>query len=73
MEIKQATLKEAETISYIHASSWNIVPQSYLNELKDDFWVSAFHTWIKNNILTVQLAFDKKKSGRLCGLWKIQR
>ena len=65
MEIKQATLKDIEAISYIHASSWrsayrDIVPQSYLNELKDDFWVSAFHTWIKNDILTGQIIFDKE-------------
>lgn len=29
-----------------------------MDELKEDFWVSAFATWIKDEILTAQLIFE---------------
>ncbi|MDO0824126.1 GNAT family N-acetyltransferase [Desulfosporosinus nitroreducens] len=60
MEIRKASLDDVKKISCIHALSWKsaykeIIPQTYLDELKEDYWVSAFTTWIKDNILTVQL------------------
>lgn len=60
MEIRKATPDDVKDISRIHALSWKsaykeIVPKAYLDELKEDFWVSAFAAWIKDNVLTAQL------------------
>ncbi len=65
MYIKQATLEDVEIISKIHAYSWkaaykDIIPQKYLDDLKDSYWVSAFEDWIRNNKLTTQLVFDNE-------------
>ena len=51
MEIRKATIDDVKAISRIHALSWKsaykgIVPQAYLDELKEDFWVQAFEAWI---------------------------
>lgn len=67
MNIRKGTLDDVKDISRIHALSWKsaykgIVPQAYLDELKEDFWVTAFTTWIKNNVLTVQIITDKGSS-----------
>ncbi|EHQ89603.1 GNAT family N-acetyltransferase [Desulfosporosinus youngiae] len=64
MEIRKATLHDVKQISRIHALSWKsaykgIVPQAYLDELKEDFWVPAFEAWLKDNVLTAQLIFEK--------------
>ncbi|MDD2402531.1 MAG: GNAT family N-acetyltransferase [Clostridia bacterium] len=63
MEIIKATLDDVKDISRIHALSWKsayteIIPQDYLNELKEDFWVPAFTTWIRDNVLIVLLIFE---------------
>ncbi len=63
--IRKATVLDVEVISKIHASSWKtayqgIVPQSYLDELKDDFWVATFQNWLSNHTLTVQLMYEKE-------------
>lgn len=63
MEIRKATLDDVKDISRIHALSWKsaykgVISQAYLDELKEDFWVSAFKAWIKDNILTVQLILE---------------
>lgn len=63
MEIRKATLDDVKDISRIHALSWKsaykgIVPQAYLDELKEDFWVPAFGIWIKDNVLSVKLIFE---------------
>lgn len=63
--IKTATIKDSKIISEIHALSWKvaykgIIPQEYLDDLKDDFWVIAFQNWISNNILTVQLLCENE-------------
>lgn len=63
MEIRKATLDDVKDISRIHALSWKlaykgIIPQAYLDELKEDFWVSAFATWIKDNVFSVQLILE---------------
>jgi ribosomal protein S18 acetylase RimI-like enzyme len=60
MEIRKATLDDIKDISRIYALSWKtaykgIVPQTYLDELKEDFWVTAFTGWLKNKVLTAQL------------------
>lgn len=65
MEVRPATLGDVKDISKIHALSWKsaykgMVPQQYLDELKNDFWVSAFQSWIMNGVLTVQLMVDNK-------------
>jgi len=63
MEVRKATIDDVHDISRIHALSWKsaykgIVPQAYLDELKENFWVPAFTEWIKNNVLTVQEVLD---------------
>ncbi len=63
MEIRRAELEDIRDISRIHALSWKsaykgIVPQPYLDGLKEDFWVSGFSTWIKEDVLTARLIFD---------------
>lgn len=63
MKIKKATIADVKDISKIHASSWKsaykgIVPQAYLDELKEDYWVSAFETWLNDSVLTVQVMVD---------------
>lgn len=63
MYIRKAELNDVIDISRIHALSWkaaykSIVPQKYLDELKEDFWVDAFNNWIKNDILTAKLIFN---------------
>lgn len=65
MVIRQATIQDAKIISHIHASSWKsayrgIIPQRYLDELPDDFWINAFQGWIKANALTVLLIYDSE-------------
>jgi len=62
IEIKDAT-QDAEIISKIYASSWKvayqgIVPQRYLDELQNNFWVSAFQNWINNNLLKVKQIYE---------------
>ena len=63
MEIRKATIDDVKYISRIHALSWKaayrkIVPQAYLDELKEEFWIPAFTGWIKDNALAVQLIYD---------------
>ncbi len=63
VNIYDAKENDAEIISDIHALSWkeayqNIIPQRYLDELENDFWVSSFENWIRNNILKVKLIYE---------------
>lgn len=63
IEIKRSTEEEVHIISKIHASSWKaayqgIVPQKYLDELQDDFWVPSFKHWISSNTLIVLLIYE---------------
>ena len=65
MEQKRAGIADVPDISRIHAQSWKsaykgIIPQAYLDDLKEDFWVAAFDGWISNNLLTVQLMVDEQ-------------
>ena len=64
MEIRKATIDDVKDISRIHALSWKsaykgIIPQTYLDDLKEDFWVSAFETWLNDNVLTAQVMMEK--------------
>lgn len=63
MEIRKGTLDDVKDISRIYALSWKsaykgIVPQAYLDELKEDFWIPAFSAWLKKDIISVQLILD---------------
>ena len=66
MTIKKATLKDVPLISKIHALSWKIayreiLPDSYLNNLKEDFWEPAFNKWIEEGTITVHLLYIGKQ------------
>lgn len=65
VEIKNATTNDSEILSKIHALSWKtaykgIIPQEYLDELKEDYWENAFQNWIANNMLTVKLLYENE-------------
>ncbi|KGK85878.1 GCN5 family acetyltransferase [Desulfosporosinus sp. HMP52] len=67
MEIRKATLHDVKHISRIHALSWKsaykgIIPQAYLDDLKEDFWVSALENWIKDDVLTAQIIFENDRT-----------
>ena len=66
MEVKKATIDDVKDISRIHALSWKyaykgIILQAFLDELKEDYWVSAFVDWIKDKVLTAQILFENSK------------
>lgn len=61
--IRQATVKDAPSISKIHASSWkaayqSLLPRSYLDGIVQDFWVEPFTTWLSTGEMTAQMVFD---------------
>ncbi|WP_434297673.1 GNAT family N-acetyltransferase [Clostridium sporogenes] len=63
IEIKDAKLQDAETISNIYALGWKsaykgIVPQKYLDQLQNNFWVDAFKNWIGNNLFKVKEIYE---------------
>ncbi|RVU54531.1 GNAT family N-acetyltransferase [Anaerosphaera multitolerans] len=64
MKIRKAAIEDIKDISRIHALSWKfayrgIIPQTYLDELKEDFWVTPFEIWLNNNILTVLVMIEE--------------
>jgi RimJ/RimL family protein N-acetyltransferase len=64
MEIKKATKRDIRDISWIHAASWKsayvgLIPQQFLDELKEDRWVATFTKSLSWKLLTVQLAYDR--------------
>ncbi|TGE38154.1 GNAT family N-acetyltransferase [Desulfosporosinus fructosivorans] len=66
MEIRKATIDDVKDISRIYALSWKfaykgIIPQAYLDELKEDHWESVFVDWIKDNVLTAEIVFENGK------------
>lgn len=66
MEIRKATLDDTKDISRIYALSWKkaykgIVPQAYLDELREDFWEASFSGWLKGRVLTAQLIVESGK------------
>ncbi|SET61267.1 Ribosomal protein S18 acetylase RimI [Natronincola peptidivorans] len=67
MKIRKATIEDVNDISRIHALSWKfayrgIIPQAFLDELKEDYWEAAFVAWIKDNVLTTQILVEKGKA-----------
>ena len=36
------------------------MPQTYLDNLKEDFWVKPFFEWIAINTITVQIAYENQ-------------
>jgi RimJ/RimL family protein N-acetyltransferase len=66
MEIRKATIADIPNISRIHALTWKaayqgLVPQTFLDELKEDNWTEVFTDSIGRRLLTVQLIFDGGK------------
>ncbi len=64
MEIKilPAQPSDAPKISQIHAASWKsayrgMVPQKYLDELRDDFWTEKFTRWLRKGTLRTKMLF----------------
>ena len=62
MDIKTASILDVKVISYIHASSWKtaykgIVPQEYLDNLKNNYWVPAFEKWISDDTVVSKLVY----------------
>lgn len=60
--IKTASIHDVKDLSYIHALSWKtaykgIVPQEYLDNLKNDFWVSSFEKWISDYTIIAKLVY----------------
>lgn len=63
MDIRKATVHDVQDMSRIHALSWKeaykgLVPQPYLDDLQEDFWVTGFQNWLQNGFITAQLIFD---------------
>lgn len=63
MEIRKATIDDISEISRIYALSWKsaykgIIPQTYLDELKEDYWVKDFETWLNDNVLTAHVMME---------------
>lgn len=61
--VKKAAMQDVAAISQIHAASWKeaykgLVPQAYLDQLKNDFWEAAFTQWIGDKRLEVLLLLD---------------
>lgn len=69
ISIRKGTKKDSELISRIYAESWRsaykgMVPDEYLNDLKDDFWVEKFQMWISEDIFKVKIIYaDNKAAG----------
>lgn len=65
VDIKIATISDAETISAIYSQSWKeayrgMVPSKYLEELKCDFWTLNFEEWISTGVFTTKIICEKK-------------
>jgi RimJ/RimL family protein N-acetyltransferase len=66
MEIRKATIDDIPDISRIHALTWKaayqgLVPQQYLDELKEENWIGIFTDSISKHLFTVQLICDGVK------------
>lgn len=63
MEVREATLKDVETISRIYALSWKegyrgIFSEKYLEALKEDYWVSFFTRGIEKKTIFAKVLID---------------
>lgn len=69
IQIRCAQSSDSAAISQIYAASWRcayrgMVPQQYLDELRDDFWTEKFQLWLSRGALQADLAFvDGKLAG----------
>lgn len=66
MEIRKATINDIPDISRIHALTWKaayqgLVPQQYLDDLKEENWIEIFTDSISKHLFTVQLILDGEK------------
>ena len=62
-KLLKATSADALAISRIIAASWQaayigMVPQSYLESLKEDHWQSFIQNWLQNRIMDSYLAME---------------
>lgn len=67
VHIREATSKDAAQISSIHQRSWKsaylgIVPDAYLDELRETFWEDAFSNWLRDGFLRVFLAVEDNEA-----------
>lgn len=63
MEITTAAERDIEEISRIYARSWKaayrgIVPQSYLDALREDHWVAPLRRWLRAGTFSALMACD---------------
>jgi ribosomal protein S18 acetylase RimI-like enzyme len=67
MQVRQATANDAADISRIYALSWkaayrDMVPQEFLDDLKEDHWVSYFHHTLADGSLSALMISDDSQS-----------
>ncbi|KZL92488.1 mycothiol acetyltransferase [Clostridium magnum DSM 2767] len=60
ISVKRVTKEDVKIISNIYALSWKtayrgLIPQKYLDELRDDFWVGTFENWITTKVITADI------------------
>lgn len=65
MEIRKATVDDVYDISRIYALSWKsayrgIVPNTYLDDLREDFWVEFFNGSINEESINVKMIFHNE-------------
>lgn len=71
ISIRRGIEEDSEIISKIYAESWKcaykgMVPDEYLKDLKDDFWVEKFKNWISEGNLNVKIIYaDDKAAGAI--------
>lgn len=58
--IREALPQDAGKISEIYAASWKhayrgLIPQAYLDNLRNDYWSAAFLEWIEGEKISVSL------------------
>ena len=63
MEVREAILKDVETISRIYALSWKegyrgIISEKYLDALKEDYWISFFTKGIEEKTIFAKVLLD---------------
>lgn len=63
MIVREGEIEDVEVISQIYAHSWKaayvgLIPQTYLDDLKEDFWVEKFKEWLISGELHVKLVLE---------------
>ena len=67
IQVRMATEQELFHVSRIHAKSWKvgyqgIIPDGYLQNLKEDAWVLPFQTWLAEKSLDCAIAWQEDKA-----------